>query len=143
MPSVLYTYIPSLSALVSTPSGIPNYVRIFAYNSLGLGPNSDVLTVLPKSGPTAPISTALSVTSKTSLTTTWSPPVSNNGAPVASYKIEWYSEEPSVEVQMVTTSSNGHVEEIQMIETAAVSDSIANQFTLSFRGEKTSPMFED
>ena len=143
MPSLLCTDFPSLSVLFSTPSGIPNYVRIFAYNSLGLGPNSDVLTVLPKSGPTAPTSTALSVTSKTSLTTTWSPPVSNNGAPVASYKIEWYNEEPSVEVQMVTTSSNGHVEEIQMIETAAVSDSIANQFTLSFRGEKTSPMFED
>jgi hypothetical protein len=124
-------------------AGIPNYVRVFAYNSIGLGAYSDVLTVTPMNSPSAPTSTTLSVVSKSSLKTTWSPPVSTNGSPVTAYKVEWYKEEPSVEVQMVTTSSNGHVEEIQMIETTAISDSIANQFTLSFKGEKTSPMFED
>ena len=123
--------------------GVSNYVRIFAYNSLGYGPYSDVLSVTPMSSPSAPTMASLSVNSKTSLTTTWSPPVSTNGAPVTEYNVEWYKEEPAVEVQMVTTSSNGHIEEIQMIETAADTDSISNWFTVSFKGEKTAPMFED
>ena len=124
-------------------AGTTYYTRIFAYNYLGVSSPSDTLVFKPQGSPSGPQQVSLRVTSKQSLTTTWSPPVTTNGNAVSSYKIEWYEAEPTTEVQMITTTSNGHIDEVQIIETAAESDSIANHFIVSFRGESTARLNED
>ena len=124
-------------------AGTTYYVRVFAYNFVGLSQPSDTLVFQPQGAPSVPQQVGLAVTSKSSMTTTWSPPIASGGNAVSSYKIEWYEAEPVTEIQMITTTSNGHVDEIQVVETAAESDSIANHFVLSFRGESTSRLDED
>jgi hypothetical protein len=134
---------PYHHVITGLDAGTTYYVRIFAHNFVGSSEPSDTLVFQPQSAPSVPQQVGLAVTSKSSLTTTWSPPVSSNGNVVSSYKIEWYEAEPVTEIQMVTTTSNGHIDEIQIVETAAESDSIANHFVLSFRGESTMRLNED
>src|SRR5207253_3373559 len=67
-------------------NGVTYYYQVSATNAIGEGPRSSEVSVTPATPPGAP--QGLSATpGDTTVSLTWSPPVSNGGSPITHYKI--------------------------------------------------------
>lgn len=132
--------------------GLTYYCRVSAYNSLGFGMFSSIATALPKRQPNPPVNPIVSNSNEfensdrlgTSLSVSWQAVTDQHGGdPVTKYKLEWYSELGSLEVQTLTTSANDGETEIQSITSSADTDGIDGFFTLTFSGETTELIAHD
>jgi hypothetical protein len=69
--------------------------------------------------PDAPASADLTVYSGEELRMDWSAPLSDGGSAVHSYQVEWDSDPGTAEVQLITTSTYTHANEVQTITSYA------------------------
>jgi hypothetical protein len=129
--------VPFLHAIEDLKVGIPVYFRVSAYNAAGFGPTSDVAQYTPTLQPGAPQLAKVTVDSRTSLALSWEAPVEDGGSAVSGYKVEWFSTSPTSEQQMITTSSEKGIDEVQAVRTSAKDVGIGGFFKLSFKGEET------
>lgn len=118
------------------------YCRISSYNPVGYSDPSAVVTAIPCSKPGKPTA-VFNKAGDMSLEVSWDPPVFDGGSPVNEYFLEWFSGEPTLEIQQITTSASDGVSEVQIIRTSADENSIGGFFTLSFLGEETGPISYD
>ncbi|KAL7440180.1 hypothetical protein ACHAXH_004154 [Discostella pseudostelligera] len=132
--------------------GLTYYCRVSAYNSLGFGVFSSIVSASPKSQPSPPVDPIVSIPNEvdnadklgTTLSVSWLAVTQENGGdPVTEYKLEWYSDLGDSEVQTLTTSANDGETEIQAITISADAHGIAGFFTLSFNGETTELIAHD
>jgi Fibronectin type III domain len=116
------------------------YARVAAHTSRGMGPFSGAAVSTPRSQPAPPTNVTLSVASGTALTVQWSPPAGASPGEVTSYTVEWFSDPQVSEVQMVTTSAQQGVAEVQTVTSRADADNLGGAYTLSFEGYTTAPI---
>ena len=136
---------PRIFNLRGLEYGLTYHCRVSAYNSLGYGVSSSLVSATPVIQPLPPTNVNLSIPDTdaydeegTSLLLNWDAvdDVDNNGGdPVSQYKIEWYSSVDNHEIQKLTTSSSDGITEIQSIKISADSDGITGYFRLVFNGE--------
>lgn len=128
--------------------GLAYHCRVSAYNSLGYGVSSSIVTATPVIQPPPPNNTFVSIPDPdtieepgTSLLLSWDAigaDMDNNGGdPVSEYKVEWYSSIGKREIQKLTTSSSDGITEIQSIKISADSVGITGFFTVVFDGESS------
>lgn len=120
-------------------AGVQYYGRVAAHNSRGFGEFSKDTSGIPWGQPTSPMNVSLAIASGSALTVSWSRPVSDGGAVLTGYIIEWYTtaDPGTSEVQMITTSAKKGVNEVQVISIMAAKDNLGGYFKLSFDGQTT------
>ena len=96
----------------------------------------------PYTQPGVPGPVSLAIASGTSLTARWTLPSDNGGTDFTETTLEWYTSQPTHEVQTITVSGRPGLTEIQSIETEA-EDEIDGHFTITFDGEETAPIRHD
>jgi len=129
------------------------HCRVSAYNSLGFGVSSSTVSAKPKTQPSPPVGPIVSIPVNEgndsvnlgkSLVVSWQSVVEGNGGDaVTQYKLEWYSNIGSSEVQKLTTSAADGITEIQSIKISADANSITGFFTLEIGGEITELIAHD
>jgi len=129
--------VPLRHKIENLPIGAPVYFRVSAYNAAGFGPTSDIAHYVPTVQPDAPQQATLAVESRTSLVVDWIPPADDGGSAITGYKIEWFSTSPTREQQMITTSSEKGIDEVQAVRTSAKQEGIGGFFRLRFKDEET------
>jgi hypothetical protein len=87
--------------------GAAIYFRVAAINSVGTGATRTSLSVAPQGSPGAVASGSLSaITSSSSpidtVSVAWTAPASNGGSPVDYYRVEWFTDDFTPEVQVVS-----------------------------------------
>lgn len=119
--------------------GVQYYGRVAAHNSRGFGEFSADTTGTPQGQPGPPVNATLAIAGGSSLTTTWSRPLSDGGAPVSGYLVEWYTTAGpgESEVQMITTSAKKGVSEVQTVSIKADKDNLGGFYKLSFDEQTT------
>lgn len=119
--------------------GVQYFAHVSAHNSRGFGEFSPYATGLPEGQPGAPSNTTVAVDSGSTIIASWSPPLSDGGAALSGYKVEWYTtEDPGTkEVQMVTTSAKKGVSEVQTISLKADENNLGGYYKVSFDGQTT------
>ena len=128
---------PFIYTVEGLTTGVEYFVRVSAKNSRGYGPVSSLVRGIPKIHPGKPQTVSLGVHSKTSLLTSWSPPDTNGGDPITAYKVEWFTEFPSIEQQTLASSAENGISEVQSIRSAAKTEGMGGFFRLTFRSETT------
>ncbi|CAN0077101.1 unnamed protein product, partial [Phaeothamnion confervicola] len=131
---------PLLFDITGLLPGVTYYVRTSAHNSRGYGPLSYAASAVPQGQPAAPRSPMLAVASGTALDVRWLPPASDGGTAITSYQVEWWSAADSggtEEVQMVTTSAQKGVSEVQTVAVRADAANLGGNYKLSFDGYST------
>ena len=113
------------------------YTRVIAYNDRGFSLDSAVANAATVSQSPPVTTNTLAIASGTALNVTWTPPpaASLQIVGVDGYKVEYYSSNPVLEVQVVTTSATGSLQEIQRITVDADVNNIAGYFRVSYQGE--------
>jgi uncharacterized protein YpmB len=134
---------PFYSEVTGLSPGVQYYFRAFAFNGAGFSGPSDVISFTPREQPASPTSAVLHVASGTSLTVSFMSPAYTGGAAISAFKVEYYSQAPTLEVQAISTSSEAGVVEIQKVETIADTNNINNFFKLTFMGETTHDLRHD
>ncbi|KAF4320052.1 hypothetical protein BBO99_00005266 [Phytophthora kernoviae] len=76
-------------------------------------------TIADVSVPSPPLNVALGVLGPDALAVSWEPPISDGGAPVSAYLVEWDPDPGAREVQVVQTSANTGANEVQTVQTYA------------------------
>ncbi|CAM9326506.1 unnamed protein product, partial [Hapterophycus canaliculatus] len=119
--------------------GVQYFAHIAAHNSRGFGEFSADVTGLPQGQPGPPVDATLAVGSGSSISFSWARPLSDGGAAVSGYMVEWYTAaDPGTnEVQMVTTSAKKGVSEVQAISVKADEDNLGGYYKVSFDGQTT------
>ncbi|RLN94099.1 hypothetical protein BBJ28_00020241, partial [Nothophytophthora sp. Chile5] len=69
--------------------------------------------------PSAPVNVALDVLGPDALGVTWEPPLTDGGAPVSAYLVEWDPAPGTREVQTVRSSTNTGANEVQTVQSYA------------------------
>jgi hypothetical protein len=114
---------------------------VSACNLLGFGVSLSIVSAKPKTQPSPPVGPIVSIPINEggkAFAISWQSVVEGNGGnAVTQYKLEWYSNIGSSEVQKLTTSSADGITEVQFIKINAGVNSIIGFFTLEFGGEMT------
>jgi hypothetical protein len=103
---------PFYSEVNGLSPGVKYYFRSFAFNGAGFSLPSNVIDFVPREQPASPTSAVLNVASGTSLTVSFMSPAYTGGAAISAFKVEYYSQAPTLEVQAISTSSEAGVVEI-------------------------------
>ena len=126
----LYSGGPRVHYITGLNAGTTYYVSVKAKNSVGTSIATIASNSLaPYRAPDAPsnvklASVASHATAMDFATITWEAPVNNGGLALSNYKVEWYSDRPR--------------DEIQVVEITWTSDSLPeNTFTLAYGGSTT------
>eukprot|EP01029_Cantina_marsupialis_P004229 TRINITY_DN1423_c0_g1_i1.p1 TRINITY_DN1423_c0_g1~~TRINITY_DN1423_c0_g1_i1.p1 ORF type:complete len:6993 (+),score=3165.97 TRINITY_DN1423_c0_g1_i1:2976-20981(+) len=126
--------------LTNLIAGTEYYVRVTAYNSIGHGIGSEVVSSVPLGQASAPTTLSLtSVAAGQAIDVAWTVPASNGGSDVLDYLVEHYESDnaPITEIQTITTSANPSVRDVQAVVMTATSGVISGKFYLTFNGETT------
>ena len=83
--------------------GTTYFYAVAARNVMGPGTLSVVRSATPTSAPTAPLNVAAVTDSKKGIDLAWSPPASNGGSAITSYRI-YRSTSPGTEIQVATVA---------------------------------------
>ena len=120
-------------------AGVQYYGHVAAHNSRGFGEFSAATTGLPQGQPGPPTDAAVAIGSGSTLSAGWSRPLSDGGAAVSGYMVEWYTtaDPGKNEVQMITTSAKKGVSEVQTVSIKADENNLGGYYTLSFDGQTT------
>ncbi len=110
-----WTTVTTTTALSATATGLTNgthyYFRIVAHNATGFSPSSTIVNAVPRTVPTAPRSPAVTPGNQ-SFFLSWTAPLSNGGAAVTGYVVEyfangqWYFVGPSATTTFSVSSGN-------------------------------------
>lgn len=119
--------------------GVQYFGRVAAHNSRGFGEFSTDATGLPQGQPGPPVDATLAIDSGSAISTTWLSPVSDGGAALSGYMVEWYTvaDPGTTEVQMVTTSAKKGVSEVQTVSVTAEENNLGGYYKLSLDGQDT------
>jgi len=124
-------FIYSISNLVSGNI----FARVTAHNKNGFGPPSAVTSETLIAQPGTPQHLTPSISSGSCIDLHWLPPLF--GSEPDTYKLEWFRNYGVSEVQMITTSAEKGVDEIQTVSTMADAPGLGGYFTLSFGSQTT------
>lgn len=119
--------------------GVQYFGRVAAHNSRGFGEFSADATGLPQGQPGPPVDATLAVESGSAVSTTWVSPMSDGGASLSGYMVEWYTtaDPGTKEVQMVTTSAKRGVSEVQTLSVTADENNLGGYYKILFDGQAT------
>lgn len=119
--------------------GVQYYAHVAAHNSRGFGEFSSYAAGLPQGQPGPPVDATVAIDSGSTISASWAPPVSDEGAAVSGYMVEWYTtaDPGSNEVQMITTSAKKGVSEVQSISVKADENNLGGYYKISFDGQST------
>lgn len=119
--------------------GVQYYAHVAAHNSRGFGEFSADATGLPQGQPGPPVGAIVAIDSGSSISASWTAPVSDGGAALSGYMVEWYTtaDPGNNEVQMVTTSAKKGVSEVQTISVKADENNLGGSYRISFDGQTT------
>lgn len=120
-------------------TGVQYFAHVAAHNSRGFGPFSAITTGTTRGQPGAPVSISVASVSGSAIECSWQPPSDNGGAAITGYTVDWHiaSDAGTREVQMITTSSQEGVSEVQIVSIKADANNLGGYFALSFAGIST------
>mmetsp|Transcript_19232 Transcript_19232/g.32040 ORF Transcript_19232/g.32040 Transcript_19232/m.32040 type:complete len:7480 (+) Transcript_19232:1-22440(+) len=122
-------------------AGTTYYVRVSAFNMIGFGPTSSVVSFKPVQRPQKPLQPVLTVDSSTSLKLSFNTPdVGSSGIPVDSMFLEWYTSDGISAEQTITTSALEGIAEVQTI-TSFADGLIQGKFRVRFKGELSEEIY--
>jgi len=126
---------PYSISLNNLMTNVDYYVRVTAHNERGFSLKSSVSTARTYGKPSAPLPPTMGIQSGTSLKIQWNLPASDGT--IDEFVVERYSEVPTNEIQVITSSSTASLSEVQRLTVDADNNNIAGYFKLQFMGENT------
>lgn len=134
---------PMVYTIGNLTQGQIYFARVVACSQVGYGSLSELSSAIPRSQPRSPHTINASIPSNnedkgydgSTVNIVWTKPLGDSGDPLQGYELEYYSDFGTLEVQQITTSSTRGVHEVQVIRSAAESESISGFFSLQFLGE--------